>query len=306
MPAGIATCETPDPGSFSKPMRTTVYQLTSLAVTPTNARRMAQMEVALDPPLITNAALDTNDFVNVSGSSVTVNGYDNCACACTLAKGAATPTCTLRTTGAACTGNTYAIFTSQSISTSGNPAIVAGTTPPTAEGQTLPYDVPALINTYKNAPGAIDTSGPPYNMSCNGSPLDCGSTSTGQFGTPPNPFPPVNVSNPPGLVNQITYIPGNVSLQAHTQGAGIMIVDGDLTVNGGIDFYGLILVKGVLTFKGGGAGQANNIIGGVLAGNGSVADALAGSINMQFDSCALAQNQLKRPPQMLSYRELQY
>ncbi len=302
-PFDPAPCEGPGPTPSAQ---TTVFQLTSLAVTPTGARRMAQMEVALDPPFITNAALDTNDFVSTSGSSVTVNGYDNCQCACTLAKGAAVPTCTNRTTGAACTGNTYAIFTSKTISSSGNPAIVAGTNPPTAQNQTYPYDVPSLIQKYSNQPGAVNVTGAPYNMTCSGSPANCGSTSTTSFGTVPNPFPPTDPTNPVGIVNQVTYFPGSVDLQAHCSGAGILVVDGDLTIHGGIDFYGLILVRGVLTFSGSGSGQAVNIIGGVVAGSGSVADSLAGGINMQFDSCALAQNKIIRPPQALLYRELSY
>ena len=312
-PGAYATCnDNPPPAPATTFMRS-VFTATSLAVGPTGSRRMTQMDMALDPPFITNAAFDTNDFVNTSGSSLTINGFDNCACSCATAKGKAVPTCTNRNTGAACTGNTYAIFTTKTITSSGSPAIIAGTNPAAAQNQSFAYDVASLISDYSTQPGAVNVTGPPYNQACTpslpGPPVvagNCGTFNGTAFGTAPNPFPPANVNNPAGEVRQITYFPGSVDLQAHSSGAGILIVDGDLTVHGGIDFYGLILVKGVLTFAGGGAGQGNNIIGGVVAGNGGVADSLGGSINMQFDSCALNQQRLIRPPNVISFREVMY
>jgi hypothetical protein len=312
-PAGYVACDDSPPPAPSTTYLKTVYILTSLAITQTGARRMAQMEVALDPPFITNAALDTDDLVNTSGTSLTINGFDNCKCSCPIAKGAAVTTCTDRVTNAPCTGNTYAIYTSQTISSSGNPKFVAGTNPVNAQNAPYPYDVAALISKYANTAGTVNTTGPPYNMSCTGTPANCGTTNTGSFGSPPNPFPPTNVQNPPGVVNQITYIPGSVDLQAHSSGAGVLVVDGNLTVHGGIFFYGLIIVRGTLTFVGGGAGQSNNIIGGVVAGNngdiggaGVIADSLGGGINMQFDSCALNNNSIQQPPTRIAFHELQY
>ena len=307
---GRANCDAAPVGVNNYYYTQSVYMITALAVTPSGARKMMQVEAALNPPLITNAAIDTNDFVNTSGSSVTINGYDNCNCSCTTAKGQAVPTCTNRVTGGGCTGSTYAIFTSQTVSSSGSPAIIAGTDPPVAQNQTFPYDVPSLISSYKSAPGAVNTSGPPYNMNCTGTPANCGNYSGGggtpTFGSAPNPFPPTNVSNPPGEVDQITYVPGSLDLQAHPSGAGVLIVDGDLTIHGGIDFYGLILVRGVLTFSGSGQGQAVNVIGGVLSGAGSVADSLSGGVNIQFDHCALLHNQVAAPPKNLGLHALAY
>ena len=285
-----------------------VYLLTSLAVTNSGSRRMLQMEVADNPPLITNAALDTNDFVTVNGSSVTVNGFDNCKCACTVAVGGAAPTCTDRTTGTSCTGNTYSIYSSQSITTSGTPALVAGTSPAVAQNQPFPYDVAALINKYSKQGGVVSTTGAPYNIGCTaGTPYqNCGQLNAGALGTLPNPFPPTDPNNPVGIVNQITYVPGSFDLQAHTQGAGVLIVNGDLTIHGGLEFYGLIIVQGVLTFSGSGLGQQSNVIGSIVAGNGSVADSLSGGINVQYDKCALQQTKQAQPLQVLSTRELSY
>ncbi|MCI0350357.1 MAG: pilus assembly PilX N-terminal domain-containing protein [Acidobacteriales bacterium] len=304
-PAGYVKCDDdPPPGtSMYKP----VYVVTSLAVTPNGARRMLQMEVADTPPFLTNAALDTDDFIFTNGSSMTINGYDNCRCDCGTAKGGAVPNCKDRVKGGPCGGNTYAVFTSKEITSDGKPAIVAPTNPAAAENQVFPYDVPALIEAFKNQVGVVDIQGPPYNQVCSGSPSNCGNISAVDIGIPPTGFPTFDPANPTGLVNQITYVPGTIDLRDHPDGAGVLIVDGDLTIHGGMNFYGLILVKGVVTFIGGGAGQEANIFGSVVAGNGGVADnSLGGGVNIQYDRCALMNNQIVQPPATLSSREVTY
>jgi hypothetical protein len=301
-------------GSYINSYMRTVYVLTSLAVVPnSNARRMVQMEVANDPPFITNAALDTDDFVNVHGSSVTVNGYDNCRCSCTIGSGSHPPVCTDRATGGSCTGTTYSIYSSSDIDTSGNPALVAGTSPAYRSNVSpFPYDqafIQALIDKYSGQAGAVNITDAPYNMTCSsGSPFDnCGSLTTGSLGTPPTGFPTFDPSQPTGLVNQVTYVPGSIDLQSHTSGAGVLVVDGDLTVHGGLNFYGLIVVKGILTFSGSGSGQATNVIGSIVSGQSSVADtSLGGGINIQYDRCALLHNVTPAPPTLLSTHEVPY
>ncbi|MGZ4817054.1 MAG: hypothetical protein ACXVZJ_00430 [Terriglobales bacterium] len=286
-----------------------VYLLTSLAVTPNGSRRMVQMEVANNPPLVTNAAVDANNDVTVSGSSVTVNGYDNCKCACTNPPGGGAPTCTNRATGGPCTGNTYSIFASGNESESGHPATVAGTTPVVAENQSFPYDVPSLVNKYKKMQGMVDvTNSPSYSITCSaGSPYaNCGSVSGIAFGTEPNPWPPTNVQSPAGVAYQYTYIPGSIDLQAHSSGAGVLVVNGNLTIHGGFEYYGLIIVAGTLTLQGSGSGQDYNVIGSIVAGQGTVADSISGGITIQYDRCALLNTNTPQPLTVVTTRELAY
>ncbi len=314
LPAGYASCDDDPPAAPNTTYYKSVFVLTSFALTPSGSRRMAQMEVANDPPFVSNAAVDTNNFVNVSGASVTVNGYDNCKCSCTTAKGSAVPTCTDRATGAACSGSTYAIYSSQTVTTStgsAQPALVAGTSPPVAQNQNFPYDVNALISKYSNMPGAVNVTGAPYNQTCTpptppATFANCGNIQNGTCGTAPNPFPPTDPTNPVGSVNQITYVPGSIDITAQTSGSGVMIVDGDLTLHAGMNFYGLIIVRGVLTYSGSGNGQNLNVAGSVIAGQGSVADALSGGINIQYDRCALLHNQTPRPPALIATHEVTY
>ncbi len=269
-PTTYATCDDVPitTGSYINSYMRSVYVLTSLAVVPnSNARRMVQMEVANDPPFITNAALDTDDFVNVHGSSVTVNGFDNCRCRCTIGSGSHPPVCTDRTTGASCTGTTYSIYSSSDIDTSGNPALVAGTSPPYRSNVSpFPYDqafIQALIDKYSTQTGAVNITGSPYNLTCSsGSPFDnCGSLTTGSMGTPPTGFPTFDPSNPTGLVNQITYVPGSLDLQAQYQRRRCAGGRGRPHRPRRARLLRSDYRQGHLDLLGGGSGKATNVIG---------------------------------------------
>jgi hypothetical protein len=52
----------------------------------------------------------------------------------------------------------------------------------------------------------------------------------------------------PLLVPQITHFTSSVTLSGTVEGAGILIVDGGLTINGNFDFVGLIIVRGPTVF----------------------------------------------------------
>jgi hypothetical protein len=95
-------------------------------------------------------------------------------------------------------------------------------------------------------------------------------------------------------------------LTAGATGYGVLIVDGDLDIHGGMQFYGLILVRGVVKFTGGGSDKTN-IYGAVLAGEESIDDTkIGGSAVIQFDRCALVNNSAPAPPRLLSTHELSY
>ncbi len=309
MPAGNVFCEDP----AGKGPQTTVYQLTSLAVTPTGARRMAQMEVAQQPPMITNAAVDSQDHVTLNGQ-LTVNGYDACSCACTTDKNGVT-TCTNQP-GKICDNTKWAIYSAGTVDNPNNSEqIIAGPNPPIAQNQQWKYDIPSLINNYKTDPNAIDaaqscyTGGPiPCGYTCTGSPTTCGTQAGQQFGVPPTfpPTPPDSPVGPANMAQQVTYVKGNLQITGGSIGNGVLVVDGDLDIHGGLQFYGLILVKGVISFTGGGADKVN-IYGSVLAGQESKVDTvLGGSAVINFDYCALPKGAKNRPPMVLSYRELNY
>ena len=313
---GVASC------SLLTPVANPVWLLTSLAVTPKvgqnpGSRRMVQMEVALNPPLIAPAPISTQAPVNLQGSFV-LNAYDNCTCTTTTTgtgKDAVTNYGVSRP-GVTCNKLAHAVYTGGAVSVSGG----AGTTltaygsDPTqgASVQNVnpwPYNIDDLINQYK-----AGASSPGY--SCTGtsnffatppSYSNCGTQTSQTFGTYPSGLP-----TEPTSVNSVTeYIPGSVKLTSAANGAGILIVDGDLEINGGLNWYGLILVRGKVSFTGG-AGQNVNLFGSILAGQDvnatdqAQADTFGGSINFNYDVCAMKNLNGSRPPRMLASHELQF
>ena len=311
-----------------------VWEITSLAVTPKlganpGSRRMVQMEVALNPPLIPPAPISVMAPVQLQGSYV-LNAYDNCACSCTSSGSGnnATTSCVPRAgqPANACNTSAHAIFTQNSVNVvggSGNTITSFGSDPTSGTTTTVGPSVQGvnpwpnslninnLINQYK-----VGASTPNY--TCTGTQnftatpatyLNCG-TQTGQtFGTYPTGLP---TEPAPGSYTPVTeYVPGSVKLTADASGSGILIVDGDLEINGGLNWYGLILVRGKVSFTGG-AGASTNLFGAILAGDDVSAtnqvqdDNFGGSINFHYDVCALKNLSGANPPQLLATHEIMY
>src|SRR5215467_1971418 len=315
IPVG-ATCQ------GQTPMLMPVWELTSLAVTPKfgqnpGSRRMVQMEVAFSPPLVPPAPISTQAPVNLQGSFI-LNAYDNCSCPCTTAAACAATTCK----------SAHAVFTENDVSVTGG----AGTTltsygnDPTKGSQTIPgpsvqrvnpwpdsLNINNLINQYKTG-----ATSPGWSSSCTGttnftatppSYLNCGTHTNQQFGSYPSGLP---TEPSPGSYTTVTeYIPGSVKLTADASGSGILVVDGDLEINGGLNWYGLILVRGQVSFTGGG-GQNVNLYGSILAGQDinatdqSQTDTFGGSINFHYDVCALKNNGGGTPPHLIATHEIMY
>jgi hypothetical protein len=86
----------------------------------------------------------------------------------------------------------------------------------------------------------------------------------------------------------ITLIPNGTTLNASTNGAGIIIVDdgGELRVNGNFCFEGLIILRGSGTVTGAGTG---NVYGSLVTiGHAAKLIDLTGSINIFYSSAAIA------------------
>jgi Tfp pilus assembly protein PilX len=307
-----------------------VWEITSLAVTPKmgqnpGSRRMVQMEVALNPPLVPPAPISTMAPVNLQGSFV-LNAYDNCSCTCTTTGSGNNTVTTCGVGQPSCANTAHAVFTQNTVSVTGgagqtltsygdDPTKGTTTTPgPSVQGVN-PWpnslNIANLINQYKQT--AVSP-----NYSCTGTAnftsipatyLNCGTQSSQTFGTYPSGLP----TEPSlGSYTSVTeYIPGSVKLTSAASGSGILIVDGDLEINGGLDWYGLVLVRGKVSFTGG-AGQNVNLYGAILAGEDVNAtdqaqtDTFGGSINFHYDICALKRNGGSAPPKLLATHEIMY
>ena len=131
-------------------------------------------------------------------------------------------------------------------------------------------DIPAMIAWAKqNAPAANRTPGV-------------------VAGKPPTPASPFGDW-------QVTYHSGSQDIQGNEVGAGIWIVDGDLTWGGTCVFQGIVVVTGQLTIKGGGSGKM--LMGAVICGGSAVVDFTNnGTTDIRYSSEAIrrAQNAAAR------------
>jgi len=79
----------------------------------------------------------------------------------------------------------------------------------------------------------------------------------------------------------------DVSLNQNIVGAGILYVEGDLTISGNFSWEGLVLVNGNVTFNGGGAANSTMVRGSVVASGDAAA--INGSVDLIYD-CEVMSN----------------
>lgn len=268
-----------------------VYLLTAMSVDGTGAQRKIQTEVVVPPPISAHAAVESFQNVDFQGN-LNISGNDECH-----------------------PGNSaysvYGVSSAGTVDNPNGPQVVVGKNPPPPALVGSPsicpscgwnWDVPTMINQYKNNSLFKSITDPSTGVSCSGSPVNC-SGSNANLGTPPNVPPPGTATNTP--VPKFYYSPGDLHLTANnTQGYGILIVDGDVTFNGGVYFEGIIIAKGTFNFTGGG-GNNINIRGAVIAGQ-SVSDTtsdLGGSIEVQYNSCSIANVFTQMPMTVLTFKD---
>lgn len=129
--------------------------------------------------------------------------------------------------------------------------------------------------------------------------------------------PTVATSAPACYGPKITVINGNAKI-SNAGGTGILLVTGDLTLSGNLDWNGLILVIGTgnLTLSGGGN---KNIYGGIYVaqttgpsgplstlGSPNVNYNGGGTSHLYYDSCKIAQAVGNQSFRVITYREMTY
>lgn len=75
-----------------------------------------------------------------------------------------------------------------------------------------------------------------------------------------------------------------IRLESFTSGCGMLLVDGDLYVHGGFNWYGVIYVTGSIIFSGGGG---KNVTGAIASGGTVSADIAGGDANILYCSRAI-------------------
>jgi len=98
----------------------------------------------------------------------------------------------------------------------------------------------------------------------------------------------MNPSAACGSYFPIVHIAGDATLNGD-QGQGILLVDGDLSMQGAYEYYGIVIVKGSLKTAGGGSTEAH-FWGAVMAENVDLElNSLSGDATLNYSKCAIIQ-----------------
>jgi len=285
---------------------TPVYTLTALAVTPSGSRRMVQMDVATDIiPNIPGAMVMDGDLPSFSP------GSSNAFSATGLDKSSSTNSLRPQN-GTVCPPP-------------GNEPAVGG------------YDTTSMATITGSFAGPPDRSGnytgSPANVANVGTALGAGGMNTVQgldalvnevtaSALPANTYTNATALTNPGTTTNpvINVVTGDLSVSNLT-GAGILLVEGNVTFTGNPNYNGVILVvgKGNITWSGGGNGVIDGAMlvanlydsGGHLISSGSPGAPLisfsgGGSMTVQYDSCWVAAMNQSSPYKSLGVREMTY
>jgi Tfp pilus assembly protein PilX len=114
-----------------------------------------------------------------------------------------------------------------------------------------------------------------------GTPPKCDASVESNWGAPTDPASPCFNYFP------IIYHYGDLSISGSGAGQGILLVEGNLQVQGRIDFYGPVIVSGAVNIRGTGSDDVK-FYGGVLAQDVTLDDSrLTGNATVNYSSCAI-------------------
>jgi len=287
---------------------TPVYVLTALAVTTSGSRRMVQMDVA------------TDTIPNIPGAMV----MDGPAAASNFGPGSS--------------GAFQATGTDQSSSTNTlRPQNGTVCPPPGSEPALGGYNGPSAVNLISSFAGPPNRSGnytgSPANVADVSTQLGDGGMNTVQGLTQlvnvitasavsPNVYSTATALTNPGTVSApvVNVITGDATISNLT-GAGILLVEGNLSFSGMPNYDGIILVigKGSVSWSGGGTGtldgamlvanlydSSNHLITSGTPGTPNISYSGGGTMNVNYDSCWVAAMNQMTPYKSLGVREMTY
>ena len=265
-----------------------VYMVTALAVEPNGIRNMEQEEVVGTPPLVPAGGVGTAGSATLAGisprlqlpSNLTLNGLDNCP-------GVQNPQ------------NLPGIAAGSTISTSGLMSI-QGNPPEQPSSSFLPSQSAANIiqGLFPQAVPILNADPTGVTLASGGESLVGTNVALGQLPSGSSPGQPVAV-----YADRSLAISGSAST-----GYGILLVNGDLSITGGFNYWGLIVSNGKITLTLNHMGSIT--IRGSLtsAGNLSISSWAShhNSLNVTYDSCVVADTFRSLPLGTRSFKQLSF
>jgi len=238
-----------------------IFVISSEGYDSNGASKPLRIEAVKHPNITAPAALYTKSHTVIQGTSTYVLGTDPC-------------------NGGGGGGDVPAIISMQDVVTNGGPTIEGASSGAIEQNSSKNIDIQSMINGFKKS---VTNS---YNVNS--------ATLTGMtWGTPAEGLTQHDALS--CTERNIVYFNTNssyVKLTAFTNGCGILMVEGDLAVQGGFHWYGVVLVTGSITFTGGGG---KNVTGAMLAGGTVSADLVGGEANILYCSGAV-RNQTQYMP----------
>ena len=256
-----------------------IYILKSHGFTADGGNKVLEVELKKSPDYDPPAALYSEMPVHIYGSSTYINGNDGCG-SIQNKPGVITTTAT-----------TPPITESGNPSLNGSPPKVTLTNspPPT------PLQIKEMLDYLK---GDANFK---YNYSGD-------QTLTGysdSWGTPTSngTSVPITYTGPMNIVYFNMNGDKTLKLEGDSHGTGILLVEGNLEINGGFTWYGVILATGAVNYTGGGE---KNVTGGIISGGNTTFEVNIGE-NSGIISCSVVSNKLKDiipPLKIIRWREI--
>lgn len=274
-------------GSWADTVRITkLNQLSSLIVsegraggygTQLSARRRVGMIVRLNLPKVNQiGALTTRGSVvigggsNIYGTDTSLAGW-NCPPAGAGVAGVAVPNFSNLSFGGKCP---------QGSCISGTPGV---SVTPTASDTNTYFSYGTLTWAQlvamadKSVSGSLTHVSPTINSS--GGTQQCSTTDNTNWGDP-------NRATPAGVCESyfpVVYAPGDLSINGDV-GQGVLLVNGNLNIQGSFTYYGQIIVRGTVKLT----GTGNHLYGGLMAAAvlDSTSSKVAGNSSIHYSSCA--------------------
>jgi hypothetical protein len=246
-----------------------IYLVTSTGYT-ANSSRAIQAELTRNSPAFPESPLYVKSATTVSGAQTIIDGTNSCgegvrpAITTTLAEG---------------------VGKDKAVTENGGPQLIGPLPPPDGPGP-IKYsadslDIDALVNSLKSSANITFNASGTFSGQSWGNPDSCSSYDIVYFNT-----------NGAG-----------VKLTGQSEGCGLLLVDGDLEVNGGFQWRGLVIATGAITFSGQG-GDTKKVTGGMISGGSVDADVtIGGSAEIRYCSSVKDEITNNLPLRYLSWRD---